>query len=145
MSFRNWLPVAVIAFFVALFAYGKLNQVMNYTPVTATTTYIESECYLYGEEDGGLSTTTITSETLACDKAEELRAEHPAYRDRTVKGTINVAFDYVSPADQRRHSGELVYSYERYAALRKLKYGSNLAILAHKDDPERVMADHGAS
>lgn len=141
MSFRAWFPFALLALLFAVLAIAKLNQTINYTQVMAAATNVEAECYLYAEEDGLLSKTTITSDSMPCDKAEELHASHPAYRDRTVMGAMEISFEYISPADNRQHSGTLIYNYERYKPLMTLEYGANLPILAHETDPEKVMHD----
>ncbi|MGL3822013.1 hypothetical protein [Sphingopyxis sp. R3-92] len=141
MSFRAWLLTALLAVPLLSLSIAKLNRTINYTPVMAAATSVEAECYLYAEEDGLLSKTTITSESLPCDKAEKLQASHPAYRDRTVKGEMEISFEYISPADNRQHSGTLIYSYERYKPLMALEYGANLPILAHETDPAKVMQD----
>lgn len=141
MSFRTWLFTALLAVPLISLSMAALNRAINYTPVMAAATGVEAICYLYAEEDGLLSRTTMTSESLPCDKAEKLQASHPAYRDRTVKGDMKISFEYVSPADNRQHSGTLIYSYERYKPLMTLEYGANLPILAHETDPEKVMQD----
>ncbi|PPD45503.1 MAG: hypothetical protein CTY15_03700 [Methylocystis sp.] len=109
--------------------YDKKN---NYTPIQARVSRVEEKCYM--EKRSGRS--TWTSDMLACERAQEMVKSHPNWLGYTVKYKINVSYDYVSPVDNRTHSGSRVMS--AYPDGKKIYPGSQISIRASKSDPNKT-------
>ena len=141
MGFSLLLAGGAVTFSLTIMAAQKIDHFVNYSPVDATITEVESTCYLKQEESGVLSKTTRTTDTLPCSKAETLLANHPEYADMAVKGMITVGFDYTSPANQSHQTGALKYAYEDYPDVARLHAGADLPILASKRAAAKVAQD----
>ena len=142
MGFRLMLAGGAIVFGLTAMAAEKINHALNYAPVDATITEIESSCYLMQVEEGVLSKTTRTTDTLPCSKAEALHANHPEYAGMNVQGTVKVGFNYTSPVDQSAQAGQLSYAYADHPQLALLHKGADLPILASKNDAAKVAQDY---
>ena len=142
MGFRLFLAGGAVAVGLTVMAAQKIDHYLNYNPVDATITGVESTCYLKHEESGVLTKTTQTTDTLQCSKAEALHANHPEFADMAVKGMITVSFDYTSPADQSHQTGALKYTYEDYPQVAELQRGADLPILASERDAAKVAQDY---
>ena len=142
IGFRLMLAGGAVTFGLTIMAAQKIDHYFNYSPVDATITKVERTCYLNREESGVLTKTTRTTDTLPCNKAEALHANHPEYADMAVKGMITIGFDYTSPADQSQQAGALKYAYEDYPDIAGLHAGADLPILASKRAAAKVAQDY---
>lgn len=113
------------------YIYDRYDKNANYLPVQARVTNVQEVCYL--EKRAGRTRTT--SDTLACDKAQYLAKNHPSWQDFTVKYKVTVDYDYVSPVDNRTHSGKRTLA--AYPDGKKIYRGEIFNIRASKTDPNK--------
>lgn len=140
--FRLRIAGGAVVLGLALMGFQKVDHSLNYVPIAANITRVESTCYLERAPRGMFALATRTTGAMPCSKAEALRAGEPAYRGMLVAGTIHTAFDYVSPVDNAGHSARLAYAYEDYDHLARLKAGDRLAVLAHRTKVGPVAQDY---
>ncbi len=113
------------------YLYDQYNKKTNFVPVQARITNVSEICYM--EKKSGR--TTETSDALACDIAQHAVKSHPKWQGFNVKYKINVDYDYVSPVDQKTHSGKRTLS--AYPNGRKLARGEIFNVRASKTDPNK--------
>lgn len=142
MGFNLLLTGGVVVIGLTMMAVQKIDHFLNYVAVDATITGVESTCYLKRVEEGVMSKTTQTTDTLPCRKAEALHATHPEYQGMDVKGDVEVGFTYTSPADSSVQQSSLHYAYDDHPQLAQLHKGSDLPILASKRDAAKVAQDY---
>lgn len=111
---------------------------INYDPIIGKVRKIEATCYLEKVSTGVFSKTTDTSDAMMCGHAEKLHTDHPRFQEMTVKGSIIVEVDYISPIDNSIHEGRLKYGYEGNQYLVSMHPGESLQFLAHKSDPNKI-------
>lgn len=141
--FRLYLIGGVMLFVVVGMGLTEWNHNVNYVPANASITEVSSSCYLKKVDRGVLTKTTTTTDSIDCNEAERLAASHPEYQGMDVKGTIEVEYDYISPVDNKRHHGDLGFSYESNPRLADAKRGDVLPILAHKTNANDTVRDNG--
>lgn len=111
---------------VGVVIVDKYDKNVNYLAVQARITELHESCYM--EKTSGRS--TWTSETLACEMAELAVKSHPKWQGYNVKYKIEVSYSYVSPADSKPHTGEMILT--AYPDNKKLATGGELKVLASK-------------
>lgn len=129
---RRLIGLGVVAVGVGGYhLYDQYDKKTNYVPVQARVANVQEDCYL--EKKSGRTTTT--SDTLPCDKAQYLSQNHPKWQGFSVKYRIAVDYVYVSPVDNRTHSGKRMLS--AYPGGRKISRGEVFDIRASKTNPDK--------
>jgi hypothetical protein len=113
------------------YAYDQYDKKTHYVPVQARISNVQELCYM--EMRSGRTTTT--SDTVACDVAQYAVKNHPKWQGFTVKSKITVDYDYVSPVDNRTHSGKRMLS--AWPGGKKLSRGEIFTIRASKSNPDK--------
>lgn len=121
------LAVGVGGFYV----FDQYDKRVNYAPAQARISKVEELCYM--EKKAGRTTTT--SDVLSCDVAQYAVKNHPKWQGFTVKSQIRLEYEYVSPVDNRTHSGKRTMS--AWPEGRKLNRGEVFQIRASKKDPDK--------
>lgn len=125
-----WLGIILVGA-GGVYAYDQYNKKANFVPVQARVSEVRETCYM----EKRVGRRTSTSDTLACDLARKLTQEHPSWQGFQVKQQIVVNYEYVSPVDQRTHSGKRTLS--AYPAGKKISRGEIFNVRASKTDPAK--------
>lgn len=114
------------------YVFDQYDKKANYVPVQARVSKAEELCYM----EKKVGRTTTTSDVLACDVAQYAVKNHPKWQGFTVKSKISLEYEYVSPVDNRTHSGKRMMS--AWPEGRKLNRGELFQIRASKKNPEKT-------
>ena len=125
--------IACGAFAVAgLVIADEYDKKVNFLAVQARITELHESCYM--EKKSGR--TTSTSDTLACGMAEYAVKNHPKWQGYDIKYKIDISYSYVSPADGKPHTGQLVLA--AYPDNKKLATGGEIKVLASKTAADKT-------
>lgn len=113
------------------YAFDQYDKRANYAPAQARISKVEELCYMEKE----VGRTTTTSDVLGCEIAQYAVKNHPKWNGFTVKSKISVEYEYISPVDNRTHSGKRTMS--AWPDGRKLNRGELFQIRASKIDPNK--------
>lgn len=113
------------------FAYDQYDKKAHYIPAQARVSNVAELCYM--EKKSGRATTT--SDVVACDVAHYAVKNHPKWQGFTVRSKIRLEYEYVSPVDNRTHSGKRIFN--DWPEGKKLSRGEAFMIRASKTDPNK--------
>jgi hypothetical protein len=154
---------------MSLYAWAshRIELATDYQPVVATVMASSATCYAE-EWDNRMCASRLgrgrpcrrrpleKTGNISCVAAEALERNTPVgeiipgtsrpntvWDDMHVKGTIQVSFSYLAPADGSVRQGMLEYEYRDYKRLMGIGRNDKLPILAHQTHPALVAQDYG--
>jgi hypothetical protein len=115
----------------AFYVFDQYDKRANYTPVQARISKVDELCYM----EKKVGRTTTTSDVVSCDIAHYAVSRHPKWEGFDVKSKISLEYEYVSPVDNRTHSGKR--SLSEWPDGKRLNRGELFQIRASKSNPDK--------
>ena len=125
----------LLLFIGGIYVYSSYDRGFNYEQTTARVLSVEPVCYLTKPEYRvGMKMTRAIE--VPCEAYRKATERSPELGDYKFLETATVRYEYRSPADGKWHKGE--HEQAKHRDGRKIEFGDELVVLAHKTEPEKT-------